>query len=783
MFHTKTKTIIFFLLFLLCFSSCAEAQVLGLRQQRATELFKQGDLDFIIRAQLPADFSGAVSRLQELMRIHPAAPFYAGLIVGNMESAEQNRRLQILLFSAAIESPSPPVRREAALKLTRLILESERPREVQSILNFLAPGTSRRDRAINERSERILLRAACLYRLGRYSEALQLLPANPDGQWEKALALFATWKASGGNVDKTKYQEIMCFLFDLPTGDLRRWAYAEALSIDEFLSPEEHGIIFSRHSPARHIVTLANLQPALSDGGLLFFRYPRLIGDLTRAYQFTPLMREEGLTLLGNWDRMLEYFSQPLDPLEANNNFEHPIDPELETFLRTLDKEAINARRYFILHHAGRIERARGRFPISSEYFMQALQFAPDTTQADACIWYILTNTLTHNPSSAAAIFISTIPKWTDMSVFNGLLDQLSRYLTTGRHWNTLLQVFFALESKVTSGTRPGAAYAQYAWIVGRAIQEGFLVTERSAESFFRIAFEEESASFYYRTMAALKLGENLSPINSNQRTGRRPPPAPVRSGGELEFLLGFFEYSAASFALPFIRSLEGELSIPELRRLAARMAEAEQWQESLRLVSRYMRRDGFQTSREDLYLSHPRPFVEQIERHARKVGIGPEIMFALIRTESFFGADAVSHAGAVGLAQLMPTTAQDIATRIVRAGGPDHRSPNGINLTDPEVNIHLGSFYLRHLIYNQMDGSPMLALMAYNGGQGRVRRWVAADRARAGGSLPKDLFLETIIYPETRQYGRLVLSAAAIYGYLYYEMSMEEVAVNIFRQ
>jgi soluble lytic murein transglycosylase len=126
-----------------------------------------------------------------------------------------------------------------------------------------------------------------------------------------------------------------------------------------------------------------------------------------------------------------------------------------------------------------------------------------------------------------------------------------------------------------------------------------------------------------------------------------------------------------------------------------------------------------------------------------------------------------------------MAPTAEDMAGRIARRGGPDYRNPE-MNLKDPELNVHIGSFYLRYLI--EQMGSPMLALLAYNGGMGRVRRWLATDRQQAGG-LPQDLFLETIEFNETREYGRQVLSAASVYGYLYYGISMEESATNIYRQ
>jgi soluble lytic murein transglycosylase len=447
---------------------------------------------------------------------------------------------------------------------------------------------------------------------------------------------------------------------------------------------------------------------------------------------------------------------------------------ELQAFVQNLDGESANALRYLILRYAGRIERARNRFPESTALFWRALQYAPDSARADACLWYILSDAVTHNPNGAAGLFIDTMPKWTNMSTFNGPLDRLAQHLVATRQWNVLLEVFLALEDSAASARQPAGSLAQFAFITGRAVQEGFIDTDRNAESFFRVAFELPAGSFYYRTMAALKLGENFSPIAAVSET------AANNGSEELELLLGFFEHGASDFALPFVRRLEHKLSIPELRLVSAAFASAGDWMESVRIVFRYSHREYFQRTREDTYLSHPLPFRDIIERYAIQNGLRPEMMLALVRTESLFNHSVVSHAGAVGLAQFMPTTAQYISGRIIRAGGADLRINGSLDLTDPRVSLYLGSFYMRHLISNQMEGSTMLALKAYNGGQGRVRRWVNEDRAQADGGLPMDLFIESIAITETRHYGRFVLQAAAIYGYMYFGLTMEEVAASI---
>ena len=754
---------LFLSLFLLSFSSCGMTQILGLSRHDAAELLRKGDIGFIRKAVIspeanpanfsPTDFSQAVSRLSQLNSIHPAASFYAGLLAG--ASPQSDGSLLIFLFCAALESPSLPARREAAQKLIPLILEAGES-QAGNILTFIGQNPK-------GMTDAAVLRCACLYRLGKYDEAAKLLSPDNAGEWEKALALFSAWKAFPGKAEKTR-QEIPDFLFERkagetqrrnpafgPDGEVRRWTYSQALSFGGLLDSGELAVLSNRLSGRP---TLDNLRPALLDGGIVFSRYPELIEDLGRAYLLTPSMREEGVKLFSSWDRLLE----------------------------TRDGKAVRSQRYRLLYYSGRMERERARYAESSEYFRRALDFAPDALQSDACNWYILTNTLDKEPAAAAPLVLSGISAWNDISYFEDVLDRLSNYLTVKRQWIPLLEIFSALESKVRAASGAGAPHhqaslAQYAWILGRAIQEGYLKADRGEKDFFRIAFEEGSGSFYYRAMAASRLGETFAPEKSNPKTGKADlTKAPE---GEMDFLLGFFECGAASFALPYIQARETELSVPELRKIAAAYASAGRWQDSLNLVSRYTRRQDYEIDREDLYLFYPRPFRELIEKYAGEMNLGAEILYGLIRTESYFMPEIVSRSGAVGLAQLMTPTAVDIAARIARRGGPDYRGPNGIDLTNPGVNIHIGSYYLRYL--TEQLGSPMPALLAYNGGLGRTRRWLAADKQREGGGLPQDLFLETIEYAETREYGRRVLAAAAVYGYLYYGMSMEDVASDIY--
>ena len=740
--HLSFRNLFLVLIPLVLQISCSYAQVLKVPLDEAAEQLRSGNTEFIQNAELQESFAQAESSVAKLLAIHSGAPFYAMLLIGDNAPG----KLETLLCCAALESPSPAVRNEAALKLIPLILDFENSKDIEEVLGFLDS-----PRLMGKRETVPALKAACFFKLGRFAECVrQGAPGKEETKsasieklekWRRAISLFAEWNLFPGN----NKQETAAFLFSPLPPEILAWACREAFAAQGLLLPEEEYVLNAKLSAAapsqvNYMISLGHFRKALDEGGEVFFRYPELISDLGRAYQYVPAFRDEGYELFKGWAELRL----------------------TEDSSGSQDEVALNKREFLILFWAGRIQRARANYNESSEYFSRALTVAPDALQGDACIWYMLMNAFAKDPSAAVQLTLATMPRWNDVSYFSDILDLLSGFLSSGRQWDTMMEILSSLELKEGS-----ASLAQYAYIMGRAVEEGFINTaDRSAENFFTAAFKAGKASYYYRAMAANRMG---TPFVLEARLPGSPGNAEVRTRitnnqAELEFLLGFFEYGAASFALPYIREREAELSFSDLKKIAGALGTGGFWKDSLDLVSRYSSRKDYDNDYEDFFLFYPRPFIDLVEKHANETGLEAETLYALIRTESYFKSDIVSRSGAAGLTQLMQPTALEMAGRIARQGGPDYRE-GGLDLINPEVNIHIGAYYLRYL--NEQLGNPILAILAYNGGIGSVRRWLAADRRK--GALPFDLFLETVEYAETREYGRRVLGAAAVYSALYY--------------
>lgn len=146
------------------------------------------------------------------------------------------------------------------------------------------------------------------------------------------------------------------------------------------------------------------------------------------------------------------------------------------------------------------------------------------------------------------------------------------------------------------------------------------------------------------------------------------------------------------------------------------------------------------------------------VAERAREFGLDPAVLRGLVRQESLFEARARSRAGALGLTQLLPSTARSVARSVLRV-----RYRRAF-LYDPGVNARLGAAYLRRL-YDLFDGDPIFALAAYNGGPGRMAG-VLKNRA----ALEEDELFESHPAYESRDYVRRVMLFAESYRELYPE-------------
>jgi soluble lytic murein transglycosylase len=140
------------------------------------------------------------------------------------------------------------------------------------------------------------------------------------------------------------------------------------------------------------------------------------------------------------------------------------------------------------------------------------------------------------------------------------------------------------------------------------------------------------------------------------------------------------------------------------------------------------------------------------IRQQAKDKNLDPTLIAGVIYVESRFR-DQTSHAGAKGLMQILPSTADYIARK---SGGTAFKEGD---LATPQINIAYGSWYLRYLLQHY-HGNELLALAAYNAGEGKVDEWYRDASARG-----EDFEVATHIpFPETRSYVGSVLEVRGRY-------------------
>jgi soluble lytic murein transglycosylase-like protein len=410
------------------------------------------------------------------------------------------------------------------------------------------------------------------------------------------------------------------------------------------------------------------------------------------------------------------------------------------------------------LEQAGRLYKRLKDYPRALPPLRAAAAQSPSPAQQDRARWAILDIALGGDPTSALRQIGAEAPSWHDPAYFADRLESWIADQVTAKRWGILAGLWTTL-----AASGPDEVRAHLSYILARAWQEGALARlpgdpRPSARDLFIDAVRRDPDG-YYGIMAASILG---------QLPDRSIPAATTPEDTSAEatldpFIMGFLPFGLFAQAYTRIWALRDSLSDEQLLEASRRFAQAGDTRSSMYLVGALARRRRL--SEPELELYYPKAFAGLIEPLAARVGIPDHILYGLVREESYFDADIVSSAGAVGLSQLMPSTAAGVA-RGFQMSDPD--------LRDPATNLTIGVRHLGDLLSSV--GSPTKALLSYNAGLKRVRQW---ERGFPG--FPDDLFVESVPIAETRGYVRKILVSSVMYAFLYRDADPREAALSFF--
>jgi soluble lytic murein transglycosylase len=158
--------------------------------------------------------------------------------------------------------------------------------------------------------------------------------------------------------------------------------------------------------------------------------------------------------------------------------------------------------------------------------------------------------------------------------------------------------------------------------------------------------------------------------------------------------------------------------------------------------------------SNQALKLIYPIFYEKEINHYAHITNQSPYLFLSLIREESHFDKNAKSSAGALGLSQLMPSTANFIEKKAVSKE----------TLLNGEENIRIGLNYFSYLV-NYFKGDEYLAILAYNAGNGNINKWLNDSTIKSNEI---EVFAENIPYLETKNYIKKILSSYWVYLNIY---------------
>ncbi len=439
------------------------------------------------------------------------------------------------------------------------------------------------------------------------------------------------------------------------------------------------------------------------------------------------------------------------------------------SYLAELAQELDDPERSVAYAWRGRLLRASGNIPAALDSYAAALALEPED---EAIRLLLLSTALQADPRRALGVVQEQASKVRNVGRLSELLSAGLVRFVADSDWDTIWNIYSTLESGALLGAGAESVRAQYAFVLAVALlRENFRPAGQPTGDRSVVARELlEHAHSLSRGYYGLLSGAILHPerfLSSAARLSASGGSA--LSGGAAgawdDYTQGFLRFGLVEEAYRALLQDPGGLRHETLVQVSEALKEQGLYLESVRAATRLRFQPDYAPHMRGEQRAFPHLFWDEVNEAVARYELDIDVFYALLREESHFAPAIVSHAGAIGLSQLMPATAADVAARL-RLQDPD--------LNDPSTNLAIGAHYLSGLI----DRFPtiMHALLAYNAGQGRVRSWMNAR------PLASDFYFhEAVPFLETRDYIRKILVSAVHYGELYHARPASETIEVIF--
>lgn len=644
--------------------------------------------------------------------------YYMGLINEKNGNISEARRL----FTNSVKKSSSYIARRSAEKLTELGNVRERLEACEALVKKY------------DDEDALLIASKQFLSAGEYTR-VQVLTNDVDYSSSLNGLIYCRLDAMNKNNNSKLYSDAYAWFVSRPFSNEHYKFYCDISKIENYLENEEYAevIDFRAELYRKNYKTAYEKYVSLKDK---IPKMPQLISDMGKA---------------------CIYGSQ--------NFYRDAVD-----FDSLIKETAGTECEFYANFYAARLyEKARNYFSYATNRYKAAMASAKSDTQYDNALWYLLDLNLKKSTADGIKMIKQYCSTWHNPAYFDDIFDTLSPLMLSEGRWNDFLDLYKKIDGYATDDMT-----AKYAYIYGRLVQEKLAlpVLDDTHQSEDDSAFTRALLSgkdTYYRVMAVSKLGiagEQAEEILCNTKVDSEEP---IDIEAE-NLLMGYVSFGIPEKIYPewlLLNRKNSKIGYDIGIKLAKFLENCgknknEYYPQALRIAAKVISSSNKPFSKEDFKLLYPRDYEEIVSAKCKKYNVPEEIMYALIRSESFFDSQIESSAGAVGLTQLMSFTGSDIAHRL---------KYKDYSLKNPDDNIEFGTYYLNNLA-ERLEGKWLPAFFAYNAGITRVRRWMNSSRIEFNNIsyLPEDLFLETIPYQETREYGRKLVGAAAMYAWLYYE-------------